>query len=168
MSTHPHVIKTPPRTTAIAWTVAVLALVAVTVLALIDLTSHGTSHGTSSPPAVSPPLSDDAITPTAPAAPGHAVTPDHPAAPTHPVTPNHPSTPSGTPSAAVKTLQQQLGQLNYYEGPINGLMTSETAQSIQYLQRDAGLPQTGKMNAATQAALERFLAHGNNQMGGGS
>jgi hypothetical protein len=25
MSTHPHVIKTPPRTTAIAWTVAVLA-----------------------------------------------------------------------------------------------------------------------------------------------
>jgi hypothetical protein len=37
---------------------------------------------------------------------------------------------------------------------------------IKYLQRDAGLPQTGQMNATTQAALARFLAHGNNQMGG--
>jgi len=34
------------------------------------------------------------------------------------------------------------------------------------IQRDAGLPQTGQMNAATQAALANFLAHGNNQMGG--
>ena len=40
--------------------------------------------------------------------------------------------------------------------------------AIQDLQRQAGLPQTGKMNAATQAALANYLAHGNNQMGGNS
>jgi Putative peptidoglycan binding domain len=70
-----------------------------------------------------------------------------------------------TPSAAVKTLQQQLGQLNYYEGPVDGLTGPQTIHAIQYLQRDAGLPQTGQMNAATQTALAHFLATGNNQMG---
>jgi peptidoglycan hydrolase-like protein with peptidoglycan-binding domain len=69
------------------------------------------------------------------------------------------------PSAAIKTLQRELGQLNYYEGPITGTMTSQTTQAITYLQRDAHLPQTGTMNGATQAALADFLAHGNNQMG---
>lgn len=77
---------------------------------------------------------------------------------THHVTP-------AAPSAAVETLQRQLGQLDYYEGPITGTMTSQTTQAITYLQRDAHLPQTGTMNAATQAALANFLAHGNNQMG---
>ena len=69
------------------------------------------------------------------------------------------------PSAAIETLQRELGQLNYYEGPITGTMTSRTTQAITYLQRDAHLPQTGTVNAATQAALAGFLAHGNNQMG---
>ncbi|HEY0812620.1 MAG TPA: peptidoglycan-binding domain-containing protein [Pseudonocardia sp.] len=69
------------------------------------------------------------------------------------------------PSAAVETLQRELGQLNYYEGPITGTMTTQTEQAITYLQRDAHLPQTGTMNAATQAALVHFLATGNNQMG---
>ena len=62
-------------------------------------------------------------------------------------------TPAATPSAAVETLQRELGQLNYYEGPVNGPMTPQTVQAITYLQRDAHLPQTGTMNAATQAAL---------------
>jgi peptidoglycan hydrolase-like protein with peptidoglycan-binding domain len=80
---------------------------------------------------------------------GHHVTPPAPPAPT----------------AAIKTLQSELGQLNYYEGPITGTMTPQTVQAIDYLQRDAHLPQTGTMNAATQAALAHFLATGNNQMG---
>ena len=63
-------------------------------------------------------------------------------------------------------LQQELGQLNYYEGPDDGIMGPQTIQAIKYLQRDARLPQTGQMNAATQAALANFLAHGNNQMAG--
>jgi peptidoglycan hydrolase-like protein with peptidoglycan-binding domain len=65
-------------------------------------------------------------------------------------------------------LQRELGQLNYYEGPVDGIMGPQTIQAITYLQRDAHLPQTGQMNAATQAALANFLAHGNNQMGGNS
>lgn len=70
------------------------------------------------------------------------------------------------PSAAIKTLQSELAQLNYYEGPITGVMNTQTHAAIGYLQRDAHLPQTGTMNAATQVALAHFLATGNNQMGG--
>ena len=62
--------------------------------------------------------------------------------------------------------QQQLAQLNYYNGSIDGLMGPQTIAAITYLQRDAGLPQTGTMTPATQAALANFLANGNNQMGG--
>jgi peptidoglycan hydrolase-like protein with peptidoglycan-binding domain len=65
-------------------------------------------------------------------------------------------------------LQRQLGQLNYYEGSVDGLMGPQTIAAIKDLQRQAGLPQTGQMNAATQAALANYLAHGNNQMGGNS
>jgi peptidoglycan hydrolase-like protein with peptidoglycan-binding domain len=94
-----------------------------------------------------------------------------PANPATPVSPAHPSTPSGgttpvKPSAAVTKLQQQLGQLNYYEGRDDGIMGPQTVAAIKDLQRDAHLPQTGAMNAATQAALANFLAHGNNQMNG--
>ena len=93
-------------------------------------------------------------TPTSTAVPGPAAT--TPVSPARPV----------QPSAAVVKLQQELGQLNYYEGPDDGIMGPQTIQAITYLQRDAGLPQTGQMNAATQAALAHFLAHGNNQMAG--
>ena len=70
------------------------------------------------------------------------------------------------PSAAVETLQRQLAQLNYYDGPITGTMTPQTVSAITFLQRDAHLPETGRMDAATTAALAHFLATGNNQMGG--
>jgi peptidoglycan hydrolase-like protein with peptidoglycan-binding domain len=43
-------------------------------------------------------------------------------------------------------------------------MGPETIQAVEYLQRDAGLPQTGQLDSATQTALANFLAHGNNQM----
>ncbi|SHK74515.1 Putative peptidoglycan binding domain-containing protein [Pseudonocardia thermophila] len=79
---------------------------------------------------------------------------------------HHHVTPPVKPSAAIEKLQNELAQLNYYQGPINGIMNAQTRQAITYLQRDAGLPQTGEMNAATQAALANFLAHGNNQMNG--
>jgi peptidoglycan hydrolase-like protein with peptidoglycan-binding domain len=85
--------------------------------------------------------------------------------PPNPATPSHPVTPV-QPSASV--MQLQLGQLNYYEGPVDGLMGPQTIAAVQDLQRQAGLPQTGQMNAATQAALANYLAHGNNQIGGNS
>ena len=92
--------------------------------------------------------------------PTHAVTPAAPAQPTTPVSPVSPV------SQQTKVLQQQLGQLNYYEGPVDGIMGPQTTAAISYLQRDAGLPRTGVMNAATQNALTYMLEHGNNQMGG--
>jgi Putative peptidoglycan binding domain len=103
----------------------------------------------------------------APATTGPSSSTSAPASPTTPVTPSHPVTPV-QPSTAVMQLQRQLGQLNYYEGSVDGLMGPQTIAAIKDLQRQAGLPQTGQMNAATQAALANYLAHGNNQMGGNS
>lgn len=84
-------------------------------------------------------------------------------------TPSSNSTPSnntnGTrPSASLEVVQEELGQLNYYEGPINGYDTRATVEAITYLQRDAHLPQTGTLNAATERALTTMLATGNNNM----
>ena len=101
------------------------------------------------------------VRPGRPRQPGHPHQPGHPGHPVHPVTPVQPS-------AAVMQLQRELGQLNYYEGPVDGVMGPQTIAAIQDLQRQAGLPQTGQMNAGTQAALANYLAHGNNQMGGNS
>ncbi len=121
------------------------------VVALAVALSH--SHSSQAPATTGPSSST-----SAPASP---TTPANPATPSHPVTPVQPST-------AVMQLQRELGQLNYYEGPVDGLMGPQTIAAIQDLQRQAGLPQTGQMNAATQAALANYLAHGNNQMGGNS
>jgi len=131
------------------WSVVIGTVVAG---ALIALAAASLSHSHSSQAPAS------AGTPTSTSAPAQ---PTSPAQPTTPVTPVHPV----QPSAAVVNLQQELGQLNYYEGQDDGIMGPQTVQAITYLQRDAGLPQTGQMNAATQVALAHFLAHGNNQMG---
>jgi peptidoglycan hydrolase-like protein with peptidoglycan-binding domain len=48
----------------------------------------------------------------------------------------------------------------------DGIMGPQTIAAVKDLQRQAGLPQTGTMNPATQAALASYLAHGNNQMAG--
>jgi hypothetical protein len=123
---------------------------ALIVLAAVGLTHN---HATTSTPAASAPTS----------APAASAARSAPASPAQPTTP---ASPAVVPSASVKKLQQELGQLNYYEGPVDGLMGPQTTAAIQDLQRQAGLPQTGTMNPATQAALDHYLAHGNNQMAG--
>ena len=128
---------------------------AVVALALVLSNSHSSQAPATTGPSTS------TSTPANPATPSNPATPANPATPSHPVTPVHPS-------ASVMQLQRQLGQLNYYEGPVDGVMGPQTIAAIQDLQRQAGLPQTGQMNAATQAALANYLAHGNNQMGGNS
>jgi hypothetical protein len=132
------------------------AMVAAVVALTVALT-----HSNSSPaPATAGPS-------TSTSAPATPTTPSTPTTQANPATPSHPVTPV-QPSAAVTQLQRQLGQLNYYEGPVDGQMGPQTIAAIKDLQRQAGLPQTGQMNAATQAALANYLAHGNNQMGGNS
>jgi peptidoglycan hydrolase-like protein with peptidoglycan-binding domain len=97
----------------------------------------------------------------APAAHATAVVPHRaPAIPSSRVAPA-----PAAPSAAVETLQRELARLDYYEGSFTGTMNNQTVAAITYLQRDAGLPQAGTMNAATQQALATMLAQGNNQMG---
>jgi hypothetical protein len=129
------------------------AMVAAVVALALALSN---SHSSQAPATTGPSAST-----SAPANPATPANPANPATPSHPVTPVQPS-------AAVTQLQRQLGQLNYYEGPVDGLMGPQTIAAIKDLQRQAGLPQTGQMNAATQAALANYLAHGNNQMGGNS
>ena len=127
------------------------------VAAVVALTlALSNSHSSQAPTTTGPSAST-----SAPANPATPSNPANPANPSHPVTPVQPS-------ASVMQLQRQLGQLNYYEGPVDGLMGPQTIAAVQDLQRQAGLPQTGQMNAATQAALANYLAHGNNQMGGNS
>jgi len=137
--------------------IAAIVIGTVIAAALIVLAAVGLTHTTStSTPAPAASTSVPAANPAQPTSPAQNVNPAQPA------------TPAVTPSASVKKLQQELGQLNYYEGPVDGLMGPQTVAAIQDLQRQAGLPQTGTMNAATQKALDNYLAHGNNQMGGNS
>jgi hypothetical protein len=149
--------------------VSLLGLVAAgSTATAITLATQGAAHPVAAPAPVAAPQH---VVPvhtvpvhTVPAAgPVHHVVPVRPAGGTHP----HvvPTPPAQHPSAAVETLQRELGQLNYYEGPVTGYVNPQTTQAITYLQRDAHLPQTGTMDAATRQALAQFLAHGNNQMG---
>jgi peptidoglycan hydrolase-like protein with peptidoglycan-binding domain len=65
---------------------------------------------------------------------------------------------SRTPSSAqILRWQQDLTTLNYYDGDLDGVMSPELQQSIRLLQGDAGLPQTGIMDHATQAAMQKML-----------
>jgi len=138
--------------------IGAVAAAALIVLAISGLTggSHPAPRATASQPA-SP--AQPSASPAQPSA-----SPAQPSAPA--ANPAQPTTPAVPPSAAVKTLQQQLGQLNYYEGPVDGIMGPQTTAAVKDLQRQAGLPQTGTMTPATQAALARYLVHGNNQMAG--
>jgi peptidoglycan hydrolase-like protein with peptidoglycan-binding domain len=79
-------------------------------------------------------------------------------APIHIHTVVDPVTPKTTVDS-VSTLQQQLAQLNLYSGSIDGIMGPKTIAGITAIQREAGLPQTGKMNSATQTALNYYLAN---------
>ena len=111
------------------------------------------SHGSSTPAANPTPAATSSANPITPSSPNAGGT-------TGGGTGGH----TVAPSASVEKLQRELGQLNYYEGPVDGYMGPQTVAAIKDLQRDAHLPQTGVMNAATQSALANFLAHGNNQM----
>jgi hypothetical protein len=73
------------------------------------------------------------------------------------------SVPSG---AAVTALQKDLGQLNYYEGPVNGVYSSALTAAIQDFQRANGLTVDGVAGAQTMALIQKQLVTGDNQMGG--
>jgi hypothetical protein len=151
---------TTEQTSSRGWFIAAASISAAAIVAIVAVVGFALGGHFKSAAAPAPAHTSGIIIPAVP------VTPVTPVTPAHTVTPATPVTPKPVPSASVETLQKQLGQLNYYEGPIDGLTGPQTTAAITYLQRDAGLPQTGTMNAATQAALQNFLVNGNNQMAG--
>jgi peptidoglycan hydrolase-like protein with peptidoglycan-binding domain len=149
------------RATAIV-AISALAIGAAGITTAILVSGHDGHHAA---PAPIIPTHHVTPTPVVPVTPSNNVTPANHVTPVQPV---HPHTPTVIPSAMVAALQRELGQLNYYEGPVTGVMNPQTTAAITYLQRDAQLPQTGVINSATQAALDEMLQNGNNQMGGGT
>ena len=144
MNTHYQTMKAPGPSRVVS--MALVAVLTAAVVLVAIAATHAFVHHTSAPAASS------GGSATAGGGQGR-VTPATPSGP-HPV----------MPSGAVKSLQEELAQLNYYEGSIDGIMGSQTVQAIQDLQREAGLPQTGVMNSATEAALHNYLIHGNSHM----
>ena len=57
-----------------------------------------------------------------------------------------------------KALQQDLADAGYYEGEVDGVYGPETVAAVQSLQEANGLPQTGALDKATEAALRSELA----------
>jgi peptidoglycan hydrolase-like protein with peptidoglycan-binding domain len=147
-----------PTSTSVRTTSWILALVAVVCLgSAVALAASFGSMGKSAAAHVNP----------VPVVPAASIVPARPSAtpsPSHHVTPAPKPAPE-KPSEAVKLLQRELGQLNYYEGKANGFNTPATIDAIKDLQRDAKLSRTGLLDVATQAALINFLVNGNSQMG---
>ena len=133
--------------------VIVIVIGTVIAAALIVLAAVGLTHTTSS---------------SIPAPAASTSNPAQPSSPGQNVNPAQPTTPAVTPSASVKKLQRELGQLNYDGGPGRRPDGPADHRRDQGPTAQAGLPQAGTMNAATQKALDNYLAHGNNQIGGNS
>ncbi|WP_235521234.1 peptidoglycan-binding domain-containing protein [Cellulomonas sp. Leaf395] len=54
-------------------------------------------------------------------------------------------------------LQQQLTEAGYYTGAVDGIYGPQTVAAVEALQNAAGLPETGTMDKATEAALRAQL-----------
>jgi peptidoglycan hydrolase-like protein with peptidoglycan-binding domain len=61
-------------------------------------------------------------------------------------------------TAYTTTLQTELTQIGYYDGPIDGIYGPQTFDAVKRLQVDGGLPQTGFVDMATAKALDEKLA----------
>ena len=61
-------------------------------------------------------------------------------------------------TAYTTTLQTELQQVGYYDGPIDGIYGPATVDAVKRLQADSGLPETGFVDKATAEALDALLA----------
>jgi len=67
--------------------------------------------------------------------------------------------PNPSPSASIRLLQQELKNLGFDPGEVDGLFGSKTIAALKAFQKSKGLPQTGKLDAATDAALTEAMAN---------
>jgi peptidoglycan hydrolase-like protein with peptidoglycan-binding domain len=65
---------------------------------------------------------------------------------------------------SVAALQRELAQLNYYEGPIDGVAGPMTLAAITNFQRANGLAADGVAGAITMAKIHQQLVTGDSQM----
>jgi hypothetical protein len=61
--------------------------------------------------------------------------------------------PSHEPNPEVRRVQGLLRERGYDPGPIDGLMGQRTRQALRQFQRDHNLPETGRIDVATENAL---------------
>ena len=61
-------------------------------------------------------------------------------------------------TAYTTTLQTELQQVGYYDGPIDGIYGPATVDGVKRLQADSDLPETGFVDRATAEALDELLA----------
>ena len=61
-------------------------------------------------------------------------------------------------TAYTTTLQTELQQVGYYEGPIDGIYGPATVDAVKRLQADSNLPETGFVDRPTAEALDDLLA----------
>ena len=61
-------------------------------------------------------------------------------------------------TAYTTTVQTELQQVGYYEGPVDGIYGPATVDAVKRLQADSGLPETGFLDKATAEALDGLLA----------
>jgi peptidoglycan hydrolase-like protein with peptidoglycan-binding domain len=56
-------------------------------------------------------------------------------------------------NATTAEIQVLLTELGYYDGPIDGVWSTEVSDAVRALQRDLGVPETGVFDAATLRAI---------------
>ena len=61
-------------------------------------------------------------------------------------------------SDEIVEVQTRLKDWGYYDGPINGVLDSETTDAIYYFQSMNGLRQTGQLDGATASAIGIYIS----------
>lgn len=61
-------------------------------------------------------------------------------------------------TAYTTTLQTELTQVGYYDGPVDGIYGPQTVDAVKRLQAESGLAETGFVDMATARALDEKLA----------
>ena len=134
----------------------IFRLVPVTLAATVAVAGCGSASttATSAKPTPSAPAAPvpSATSAPPPAGPSPSPSSSAPASPTHTATTG--TLARGGSGPAVLALQQRLTALGYWVGTPDGEFGGTTQQGVYALQKAAGLPRTGKVNAATQRALD--------------
>ena len=69
---------------------------------------------------------------------------------------------SATP-AIIRSIQNELGRLGYYAGPMDGRASAETADAIRRYEKNKGLPPDGQASARLWSFMQASLQQGNQQ-----